>query len=140
MPATSITKSRITRAPDSLPLHNRAYWAGEDYLGIGPSAFSTVGMQRWQNIANYREYAERIFPRPINDWIDRESNIDMKRAEKIALSLRTRDGVPGRLGSIICLTRPTNSSGLVCLQRSNGNFVLTRAGKLLADSVAEAFV
>src|ERR1700730_17054405 len=37
-------------------VHNRAYWAGEDYLGIGPSAFSTRGLQRWQNIPDYREY------------------------------------------------------------------------------------
>ena len=31
-----------------------AYWLGNDYLGIGPSAVSTVGMQRWQNVCDYR--------------------------------------------------------------------------------------
>jgi oxygen-independent coproporphyrinogen-3 oxidase len=32
-------------------VHNRAYWSGEDYLGLGPSAVSTVGLRRWQNIS-----------------------------------------------------------------------------------------
>src|SRR5213080_5355295 len=40
--------------------HNRGYWAGHDYLGIGPSAFSTVGMQRWQNVCDYRSYSDRV--------------------------------------------------------------------------------
>jgi len=35
-------------------------------------------------------------------------------------------------------TREFIARGL--LRRSNGSFVLTRAGKLLADSVAEAFL
>jgi len=34
--------------PGFASTHNRAYWLGKDYLGIGPSAFSTVGIQRWQ--------------------------------------------------------------------------------------------
>jgi putative oxygen-independent coproporphyrinogen III oxidase len=29
--------------------HNRAYWRGEEYLGLGASAVSTVGGQRWTN-------------------------------------------------------------------------------------------
>src|SRR4029077_19407786 len=40
-------------------VHNRAYWLGKDYLGIGPSAVSTIGMQRWQNVCDYRAYIDR---------------------------------------------------------------------------------
>src|SRR6266403_2003997 len=40
--------------------HNRAYWFGADYLGIGPSAFSTIGMTRWQNVPDFRRYAEAV--------------------------------------------------------------------------------
>lgn len=29
--------------------HNLAYWAGDDYLGIGAGAWSTVGRSRWRN-------------------------------------------------------------------------------------------
>jgi oxygen-independent coproporphyrinogen-3 oxidase len=33
--------------------HNRAYWCGADYIGMGPSAFSTRGLERWQNVADH---------------------------------------------------------------------------------------
>jgi oxygen-independent coproporphyrinogen-3 oxidase len=125
--------------PGFSSLHNRAYWTGEDYLGIGPSAFSTHGLRRWQNIADYREYTARIFrdQSPIGSTENLTST--MKRAEKIALSLRTHDGVSGHL-----LDNWPNETGEFIaqglLRQSNGNFVLTRAGKLLADSVTEAFL
>lgn len=41
--------------------HNLAYWRGEDYLGLGASAVSTVGFRRWTNpiwIADYLAGAE----------------------------------------------------------------------------------
>jgi putative oxygen-independent coproporphyrinogen III oxidase len=119
--------------------HNRAYWSGQDYLGIGPSAFSTVGMQRWQNVADYREYAERLFEgRSTIDKTEELTNV-MKRAERIALLLRTSEGVSA------ATLEPFKKEAaefvqLGLLQRSNGQFVLTHAGKSLADSVAEAFV
>jgi oxygen-independent coproporphyrinogen-3 oxidase len=64
---------------------------------------------------------------------------EMKRMERIALSLRTRDGV-----SASELKRFEQQAGefiaLGLLRESNGNFVLTRKGKTVADSVAEAFL
>lgn len=125
--------------PGFSSVHNPAYWAGEDYLGIGPSAFSTRRLQRWQNIPDYREYAARISQdqSPIGSTENLTST--MKRAERIALSLRTRDGISSHLlNNWPNETREFIARGL--LRRSNGNFVLTRAGKLLADSVAEAFL
>ena len=118
--------------------HNRAYWAGEDYLGIGPSAFSTAGMQRWQNVSNYREYHDRV--------LRGESPIDsveqltpaMKLAERTALLLRTRDGISAdEVAQFDSATREFVDLGL--LQLSGNRLVLTRKGKSLADSVAEAF-
>jgi oxygen-independent coproporphyrinogen III oxidase len=119
-------------------LHNRAYWAGEDYLGIGPSAFSTVAMRRWQNICDYRTYADRVLAG--RSTIESLENLttEMKRCERIALQLRTRDGIAAEV-----LARNAeqidNMTALGLLQAANGNFVLTAKGKLVADSVAEAF-
>ena len=125
--------------PGFSSVHNRAYWLGEDYLGIGPSAFSTVGMRRWQNLADYRAYADRTLlgQSPIGSTENLTS--EMKRAEKIALSLRTRDGVP--VPELKRFTRETNEFiAIGLLRQSNGTFALTQKGKSLADSVAEAFV
>jgi putative oxygen-independent coproporphyrinogen III oxidase len=125
--------------PGFASVHNRAYWTGKDYLGIGPSAFSTVGMQRWQNVCDYRSYTERVLsgqlPRGFNENLTNE----MKRSEQIALSLRTRNGVAAsELEHFGQETKEFISLGL--LRKSNGNFLLTRKGRSLADSVAEAFL
>lgn len=40
--------------------HNRKYWKLEDYLGLGPSACSRIGHERWENISNLRLYEERL--------------------------------------------------------------------------------
>jgi oxygen-independent coproporphyrinogen-3 oxidase len=120
-------------------VHNRAYWLGEDYLGLGPSAVSTVAMQRWQNVSDYRVYIERV----LSGQSPRESSENltdqMKRTERIALGLRTRDGIFA--SELKDFAQETDELvGLQLLRQSNGNFVLTRRGKALADSVAETFL
>ena len=67
--------------------HNQAYWRGEDYLGIGAAAVSTVGGERRANPPSVTAYLagrppliERLTPRT-RLW------------EKAMLGLRTSDGV-----------------------------------------------
>ena len=119
--------------------HNSAYWAGEDYLGIGPSAFSTRGPQRWQNVSDYRDYAGRILSGKSAIGTMEQLTPEMKRTERIAFSLRTVEGISAE--SLQAWPKETQEFvALGLLRQSNGNFVLTTAGKSLADSVAEAFV
>jgi len=119
--------------------HNRGYWAGDDYLGIGPSAFSTVGMQRWQNVCDYRAYSDRLLGGSSPIESTEALTPEMKRTERIALALRTREGI----SQAELQARPNESRQFVelgLLRESNGSFILTSRGKLLADSVAEAFI
>src|SRR5947207_1788942 len=120
-------------------VHNRAYWLGKDYLGIGPSAVSTIGMQRWQNVLDYRAYIDRVLaggsPRQSSEDLTHE----MKRTERIVLALRTREGIPA--AELKSFGSETNELiALELLRESHGNLVPTRRGKTLADSIAEALV
>jgi oxygen-independent coproporphyrinogen-3 oxidase len=120
-------------------VHNRAYWLGKDYLGIGPSAVSTVGMQRWQNVCDYRAYIDRALSGKSSRGTSEKLTNEMKRTERIALGLRTRDGISA--SELQDFAKKTDELiGLQLLRKSNGNFVLTRRGKSLADSITEAFL
>ncbi|MDR2463535.1 MAG: radical SAM family heme chaperone HemW [Verrucomicrobiales bacterium] len=119
--------------------HNRAYWRGEDYIGIGPGACSTVGMERWQNIADNQRYVETLTrtgapPREIEPL-----TVGVKNSERIMLGLRTREGVTltalaGKDGTLRNLER----EGLLVIV--NGNAALTVKGRLVTDSITELLI
>lgn len=125
--------------PGHASVHNRAYWRGADYIGIGPSAFSTVGLGRWQNVPDYRAYSDRVLA-GVSSIESREPLTEaMKRSERVALSLRTSEGVPADwLSNWPDARQEFLELGLISARGSR--IVLTPKGKLLADSVAEAFV
>jgi len=96
-------------------------------------------MQRWQNVCDYRAYADRVLSGSSPIESTEALTPEMKRTERIALGLRTRDGISRRELE----ARPNESRQFIelgLLRELNGSFVLTPRGKLLADSVAEAFV
>jgi oxygen-independent coproporphyrinogen III oxidase len=120
-------------------LHNLAYWLGRNYLGLGPSAFSTIGERRWQNTPDTSRYIEQIRSsiEPINF---REHVTDrMRKAEAIAFGLRTAIGVSA--SDMAGWTSELNAlryEGYV--EEENARIRLTAKGRMVADSIAELFV
>jgi len=120
-------------------LHNLAYWLGADYVGLGPSAFSTCGSRRWQNIAETSEYSTRILRGESAISFTETIPSSTRRGEAIAFGLRTNRGVP------LELLAPWQEKVTEYLNEGffsgDGERVrLTRKGKMVADTLAETFV
>ena len=119
--------------------HNLAYWLGNDYLGLGPSAFSTVGASRWKNLPDTTVYCELIESCGEARSFHEEVTAEIRLSEQIAFGLRTNRGV--------ALTQLTTKSQQVArlttdgfLTQSPHRIFLTRQGRLVADGVAELLI
>jgi oxygen-independent coproporphyrinogen-3 oxidase len=119
--------------------HNLAYWRGADYLGLGPSACSTIDGLRWRNMPDTKEYADRI-SRGESVRGEMEKLDPATRAkERIMFGLRMREGVARtEFGGDAIPLDNLAVQGLA--YEENGRICLTPRGKLVADSIAEMFV
>jgi oxygen-independent coproporphyrinogen-3 oxidase len=118
-------------------LHNLAYWFGHDYLGLGPSAFSTIGRKRWQNIADTSQYIAQI--RAGNDPAAFAETVTeaTRKMEINAFGLRTSTGVAEKeLGTDHI--NALREEGYV--EVFEHRVRLTDKGRMVADSIAELFV
>lgn len=111
--------------------HNQACWAGEDYLGLGPSACSTVGHHRWKTVADIGAYAE--------DPLSREWELldpEIRQQEKLMLGLRTNRGIDRTWvrGKDDFLSELEKQS---LLQNRHDRIILTSRGLLVADTITE---
>jgi len=119
--------------------HNFAYWRGADYLGFGPSAFSTVGLRRWQNVPDTAASPDRVLAGESVTHFTEELTTATRDGEIAAFAMRTRDGMATEaLGRWHQEMREFRELGF--LEDRGDRTVLTRRGKLMADSVAEVFV
>ncbi len=119
--------------------HNLAYWRGTDYLGLGPSACSTIAGVRWRNVPNTPLYIERVTRgesvRQEHEALDAAT----RTRERIMFGLRMREGVArGDFGGADPQLARLAQDGLAI--ESAGRVFLTPRGQLVADSVAELFV
>jgi oxygen-independent coproporphyrinogen-3 oxidase len=126
-------------------LHNTNYWLGVPYLGVGPSAHSFDGKSRGSNIAHNAQYINKLKTRESIYAKEILSDEDAAN-DYILTSLRTIWGTD--------INYLKNSSGYdlaflkldtikmlmqekLILEETN-KIILTKKGRLLADSIAES--
>ncbi len=111
--------------------HNIAYWEGKDYLGLGPSACSTIGAQRWQNSAQIEGWTialeERLTP-------------ELRAAERAAFGMRMNQGVPAELVRGRWDKQIAELLSAELVEWKNERLCPTGRGILFADEVAAEFV
>jgi oxygen-independent coproporphyrinogen-3 oxidase len=120
-------------------LHNLAYWSGNDYLGLGPSAFSTISGHRWHNIADTSGYVKRIELGGNAQAFSESLSSETQLAEKIVFGLRMNRGIAEELVMPWSANiEDLESAGY--LQREAGTISLSRSGRMVADAIGELFV
>jgi oxygen-independent coproporphyrinogen-3 oxidase len=129
--------------PGKISKHNSAYWTGEKYLGIGPSAHSFDGNSRQWNVSNIKAYVDSVS----NGTLSFEKEVlsdDQKFNEFVLTSLRTMWGVDLHkmkadfgikyYNHFILNLKPMTEKGQLIL--SDEKAMLSRQGKFFADQVA----
>ena len=128
--------------------HNLKYWTGAPYWAFGVSAAGYDGQTRWTNTRNINEYLQRIESgkSPISERIDLTA--DDQQSEAIFLQLRLQGGVnllshqhqfgvdvKARYQDEIARLREAE-----LIEFENDTMRISRAGKVLANEVFQAFV
>lgn len=116
--------------------HNRAYWQGHEYLGIGPSAVSTIGNTRSKNIADTRLYVQRVANGEPTATDIEELTSASRVNEAIALQLRTDEGLDLARAPHLTEMEIRHLIDEDLLVSTGGRLILTPKGKLVADAVA----
>lgn len=129
--------------PGKISRHNSAYWTGEKYLGIGPSAHSFNGKSRQWNVSNIKMYVDSVKQGKV-DFEKEVLSESQKYNEFVLTSLRTMWGVDVHkmkltfgekyYNHFILNSKPMADKGYLIL--SDEKAMLSRQGKFFADQVA----
>lgn len=122
--------------------HNMGYWEGQDYLGLGPAATSTISGRRWTNPPDLSLWGRQVTAKRISDDLE-TLDTETRVLELMMLRLRTTRGL--RLRAYRELTgrdfmkdhkkfiHALHKNGLIRIL--NGYLSLTRNGMLVSNSI-----
>lgn len=125
--------------------HNLGYWEGEDYIGFGPSATSTVSGRRWTNSSSHAAWERQITNKKMPAEIEVLDPVT-RVLELIMLRLRTARGMRVKAYKDLTgrnffkdhqkLIHTLHRNGLIRIR--DGYLRLTRNGMLVSDSILAA--
>jgi len=123
--------------------NNMAYWHGETYLGIGPSAHSYDGESRSWNVANNAKYMKAIeegslpLEREVLSKVDKYNEYVMTRLRTMwGISLDEVEQFFGSEYQEYLLKQAENYIAQELLLLSEGFLTVTEKGKFLSDGIA----
>ncbi len=123
--------------------NNRNYWRGGPYLALGPSAHGFDGDRlRWRNLSDWEGYVQRLEAGASPREETEELSEEQRKIEVIFTSLRTSEGLDleafaSKFGSL----EQGREAAFAAWEKdglgkvTNGHFVLSFAGRMLADEI-----
>ncbi|VDG76379.1 oxygen-independent coproporphyrinogen III oxidase [Actinobaculum suis] len=116
--------------------HNLYYWENASWWGYGPGAHSHINGERFWNVKHPLAYAQRLetgaLPVQGREILGAREQLE----EHIMLGIRTRHGIEIPAGSDPNTIDALRADGLLSAAAlASGKLVLTRRGRLLADTV-----
>lgn len=121
--------------------HNKLYWEGGDYLGLGPSAQSYVGGDRFGNVEDLKAYQEMLAIGRLPTADKERLSPEQQRREAIVFGLRLTEGISSEsihrqeMGAdwTAKMVQLLDEGWLV---ETEGRIRFTSTGRRFADSVA----
>lgn len=138
--------SNWARGTENFCHHNINYWSGGDWWGIGPGAHSHIGGMRWWNVKHPSTYAQRLASGDDGRVGSPAAGIeilddDARYLEDVLLQTRLASGMEFsklRSGARAAVAQLVEDGLAQTTAAAHQRVVLTRRGRLLADSVVRA--
>jgi len=116
--------------------HNRSYWLGEPYIGLGVGAHGFTGRRRYWNTSNLKDYMHKISHEGHAIEGHEDLTDDQLIMERVLFGLRMNEGILSKLV-------PSPKQELVdrwvkdgFLLLENGNLKTTDRGRLVLDELS----
>ncbi len=128
--------------------HNVKYWQAGQWFGFGCGAHSTVDGTRWKNVASTEDYVARVIAGQSASLERQRLSPQAQVEEALFMGMRLTDGVDRSRFNVRFGLDPWDRYGRALepfiegghVWHQDGQFGLTRAGMLVANSVLEVFV
>jgi oxygen-independent coproporphyrinogen-3 oxidase len=121
--------------PGAESRHNRTYWRGGDWVGIGAGAHGHWQGRRWWSVRSPERYVAAALAGRSTTAGDEVPDAEQRRMERLMMGLRLVEGVERRAVAPLDETVVRQLSGAGLLRADNERIVLTSDGMRLASAV-----